>query len=396
MQKTVRKLPPQVDSEKRVVTLDFIRGVAILGIFLMNIVAFGLPSAAYMNPAWAGMPSQVDVWSWALSDLLAQFKFLSLFALLFGASLQLLLPRGKNWIQARLFWLLLLGFLHGVLLWDGDILFDYGLTGMLVWRLIDTAESSAALLKKAAIFYLIGCLLLLFFGFVTDNNNLTHWQPTSAETMHEIMWKTAGGLPAMENRLTYFFAALISLIVQYGWQLSGLMLLGSVLVRNGWLLGHWPVAHYRQLAWKLIGLGWLIEIPTMVVQWQTGWDYAISAYFLQIPRDISAPVQALGYAALCFGYWQSLEGFKLSNAVCCVGRMALSNYLLQTLLATSYFYSMQNFNHYGRAQLLLFVPVMWSINLLLSVCWLSRYPQGPVEMLWRSVTRLTAYGRSRT
>ena len=76
---------------ERNVTLDFVRGVAILGILLLNISAFGLPKAAYLNPAWSGSASLSDAWTWALLDLLAQVKFLTLFALLFGAGLQLLL-----------------------------------------------------------------------------------------------------------------------------------------------------------------------------------------------------------------------------------------------------------------------------------------------------------------
>lgn len=84
---------------ERNVTLDFVRGVAILGILLLNITAFGLPKAAYLNPAWAGSISLSDAWSWAILDLFAQVKFLTLFALLFGAGLQMLLVRGKRWIS---------------------------------------------------------------------------------------------------------------------------------------------------------------------------------------------------------------------------------------------------------------------------------------------------------
>lgn len=87
---------------ERNVTLDFVRGVAILGILLLNISAFGLPKAAYLNPAWYGAITPQDAWTWAFLDLIAQVKFLTLFALLFGAGLQMLLPRGRRWIQSRL------------------------------------------------------------------------------------------------------------------------------------------------------------------------------------------------------------------------------------------------------------------------------------------------------
>ena len=87
---------------ERNVTLDFVRGVAILGILLLNISAFGLPKAAYLNPAWYGAITPRDAWTWAFLDLIGQVKFLTLFALLFGAGLQMLLPPSRRWIQSRI------------------------------------------------------------------------------------------------------------------------------------------------------------------------------------------------------------------------------------------------------------------------------------------------------
>ncbi|MCY0263206.1 hypothetical protein LAD59_12465 [Klebsiella pneumoniae] len=115
-------------------------GVAILGILLLNISAFGLPKAAYLNPAWSGSASLSDAWTWALLDLLAQVKFLTLFALLFGAGLQLLLPRGKRWIQSRLTLLALLVSFNGLFFWDGDILLAYALVGLVSWRMVREAH----------------------------------------------------------------------------------------------------------------------------------------------------------------------------------------------------------------------------------------------------------------
>ncbi|MGL9734776.1 MAG: hypothetical protein ACR5LF_00595 [Symbiopectobacterium sp.] len=83
---------------------------------LLNITAFSLPKAAYLNPAYAGYPALHDALTWAVMDLLAQAKFLTLFAFLFGAGLQLLLPRSTRWVHARLFWLMMIGLLHGIFL----------------------------------------------------------------------------------------------------------------------------------------------------------------------------------------------------------------------------------------------------------------------------------------
>lgn len=154
---------------ERNVTLDFIRGVAILGILLLNISAFGLPKAAYLNPAWYGNIILSDAWTRALLDLFAQVKFLTLFALLFGAGLQMLLPRGKRWIQSRLTLLVLLGFIHGLLFWDGDILLAYGLIGLICWRLIRDAPSVKSLFNTGVLLYLVGVGVLLLLGVISGS-----------------------------------------------------------------------------------------------------------------------------------------------------------------------------------------------------------------------------------
>ncbi|MGY2914290.1 putative membrane protein YeiB [Ewingella americana] len=145
----------------RIATLDFARGIAILGILLLNISAFGLPKAAYLNPAFNGQLSSSDAWTWAVLDLVAQGKFLMMFAILFGGGLYLLLPRGKHWIQARLSLLLLCGLLHAAFFWDGDILLSYGLIGLVCWRLVREGRSSQSLINTGIMLYLIGVAVLL-------------------------------------------------------------------------------------------------------------------------------------------------------------------------------------------------------------------------------------------
>lgn len=107
---------------------------------------------------------------------------------------------------------------------------------------------------------------------------------------------------------------------------------------------------------------------------------------LQAPRELSAPLQTIGYAALLFGYWPQLSRLKLVFAIACVGRMALTNYLLQTLLCTTLFYQFGLFMQFDRSTLLLFVIPVWLVNLLFSVFWLRFLPQGPVEWVWRQLT----------
>ncbi|CAI8732016.1 DUF418 domain-containing protein YeiB [Kosakonia quasisacchari] len=376
---------------ERNVTLDFIRGIAILGILLLNITAFGLPKAAYLNPAWYGDITVSDAWTWALLDLFAQVKFLSLFALLFGAGLQMLLPRGKRWIQSRLTLLVLLGFIHALFFWDGDILLAYGLVGLIAWRMVRDAQNVKTMFNTGVVLYLIGIAVLLLLGGISGAQPNRSWLPDAANVQYETWWRVSGGIgEAISNRADMLSNALLSLGAQYGWQLAGMMLIGAALMRSGWLKGQFSLRHYRRTGGLLIGLGLLINIPAIIAQWQLGWSYRWCAFFLQAPRELGAPLQAVGYAALAWGFWPQICGFKLVNAIACVGRMALTNYLLQTLICITLFNRFGLFMQFDRLQLLAFVPAVWAVNILFSLFWLRRFRQGPMEWLWRQLTARAA------
>ena len=339
---------------ERNVTLDFVRGVAILGILLLNISAFGLPKAAYLNPAWYGAITPRDAWTWAFLDLIGQVKFLTLFALLFGAGLQMLLPRGRRWIQSRLTLLVLLGFIHGLLFWDGDIL--------------------------------VGLGVLLLLGLISHSQTSRAWTPDASAILYEKYWKLHGGVEAISNRADGVGNSLLALGAQYGWQLAGMMLIGAALMRSGWLKGQFSLRHYRRTGFVLVAIGVTINLPAIALQWQLDWAYRWCAFLLQMPRELSAPFQAIGYASLFYGFWPQLSRFKLVLAIACVGRMALTNYLLQTLICTTLFYHLGLFMHFDRLELLAFVIPVWLANILFSVIWLRYFRQGPVEWLWRQLT----------
>lgn len=378
---------------ERNVTLDFVRGVAILGILLLNISAFGLPKAAYLNPAWSGSASLSDAWTWALLDLLAQVKFLTLFALLFGAGLQLLLPRGKRWIQSRLTLLALLGFIHGLFFWDGDILLAYALVGLVSWRMVREAHHVKSLFNTGVVLYLTGIAVLVLLGMISGTVANRSWAPDAANLQYEQYWKLHGGMEAVSNRADMLSDNLLALGAQYGWQLAGMMLMGAALMRSGWLKGQFSLRHYRRTGALLVAAGMAVNLPAIFAQWYLAWDYRWCAFLLQAPRELSAPLQAIGYAALAWGYWPQLCRFRLVGAIACVGRMALTNYLLQTLISTTLFYHLGLFMRFDRLQLLAFVPPIWAVNLLVSSLWLRRFRQGPVEWLWRQLT-LRASGTS--
>lgn len=298
------------------------------------------------------------------------------FALLFGAGLQMLLPRGRRWIQSRLTLLVLLGFIHGLLFWDGDILLAYGLVGLICWRLVRDAPSVKSLFNTGVMLYLVGLGVLLLLGLISDSQTSRAWTPDASAILYEKYWKLHGGVEAISNRADGVGNSLLALGAQYGWQLAGMMLIGAALMRSGWLKGQFSLRHYRRTGFVLVAIGVTINLPAIALQWQLDWAYRWCAFLLQMPRELSAPFQAIGYASLFYGFWPQLSRFKLVLAIACVGRMALTNYLLQTLICTTLFYHLGLFMLFDRLELLAFVIPVWLANILFSVIWLRYFRQG--------------------
>ena len=145
----------------RHLTLDAIRGVAVMGILLMNVIAFTMPEQAYINPlAWGGTRA-IDLGAWAVNFVLVDGKMRGLFSLLFGASMLLVADRaeakgedGASIHYRRMFWLLLFGLAHYYLIWFGDILVLYAVVGCIAFLFRHRAPMN--LIKWGIIFIALG------------------------------------------------------------------------------------------------------------------------------------------------------------------------------------------------------------------------------------------------
>lgn len=387
---TTSFIPPETSSVRRISQLDSARGFALLGILILNIGGFGLPKAAYMNPAYAGMPSMSDGVTWSILSVLAQGAFLAMFAILFGAALQLLHKRSVSWNISRLFWLALLGFFHSVYLWDGDILLTYSIAGLGALLIIRSTSSVSGLMRTGILLYTIGLAILLWFGLLTDNSMSGDWFPSAKSLVIETEWKLVGGEAARQARFVMMQGIQLSVILQFGWELIGLMLLGAALMRTGWLKGQRTSAQYRRQGWILFLISLLIHFPVLLLQWHCNWDFVIAGYYLQVPKELSSAIQGLAYLALWYGYGQGIKISAVAHCLASVGRMTLTNYLLQTLICTTLFYHFGWYQKLDRLSLLAFVPTIWCINIAVSVLWLKFFRQGPVEWLWRRLTDRTA------
>ncbi|MDX7997748.1 DUF418 family protein [Xenorhabdus sp. Reich] len=370
-------------THQRIEMLDSVRGFAILGILLLNISGFALPYAAYINLFYKELVSFSDVVTWSVLSIFTQGKFLFILTLLFGASLELLRQRGRDWNIPRLLILAVIGLLHGVLLWDGDILLSYGIVGLLAWHFINTRQK---LFGTAVTFYLFGVMMFYLLGLFPVEENNAFWLPTQDDIFHEGYWKTYGGLLAVEHRISQISGAMIVVIVQYGWQIIGVMLGGAMLLRNGWLKGEFSRTHYRRLALCLIPVGMMIQCAALSIQYLYPYSYFASWTVRYTITELATPLLALAYISMIYGFWPTISCWRVTFWLRQVGKMALSSYLLQTLICTTLFYRLELFGQFTRLELMAFIPFIWALNIWFACWWLKRYSQGPMEQIWRGLT----------
>ncbi|HAS8349802.1 DUF418 domain-containing protein YeiB [Morganella morganii] len=371
----------------RIDVLDMVRGLAILGIFILNIGGFALPSAAYLNPLYTPAASATDIATWAVLSVLVQGKFLGMFALLFGATLMMLSRYSQPWNMARLLILGVIGLLHTALLWSGDILLMYSLTGVAACWIIHNV-SSRWWLKLVPVLILTGLFLLFFLLSEDGELKLLYWQPSQEMLDYEVLIANTGGIAGMLDRISTISGMLMMMVVQYGWQLLAMMLLGATLMKNGWLKGAFPLSHYRRLAAWLLLPSLLLQAVVMWLEYLNGWSIFWMGTIGYPLADLLQPVQTTGLIALFYGLRPQLK--PVAACLQRVGRTALSSYLLQSVCGVILFEYLGYFCQFDRLTLLAFVPLMWLINILFSTLWLRYFSQGPVEWLWRQAANKLA------
>ncbi len=408
---------PETRDQDRNRTIDMARGIAVMGILLMNIIAFSMPEIAYINPnAWGakgGEAGLADHLVWLFTFVLIDGKMRGLFALLFGASMLMLMDRtemtggnGRQRHAIRCFWLALIGLAHYLLLWWGDILLLYALVGLCA--LFFASKQPLQLVKLAFLAFALQGLLLIALMIniyhitgaasapgasaeaIAGAGQLLEQlgQPGSSKTaadvaVHRGVWagittaKAQGALNWGLMNLHYM-----------GLEMLGFMLLGMAMLKGGFLSGNWPRDQYIATARHCF----LIGLPPMIAlglwAWASGFAPVTTfgvvfcwSLLFRIPLTV-------GVAALIFAILSGRMTNPILTRIEAVGRMALTNYLGTSLVMTALFYGwgLGLFGTLTRWQAYLIVPFVWTIMLICSKPWLARFRYGPVEWLWRSLT----------
>lgn len=391
----------------RLLSLDLIRGVAILGILLLNIYAFAMPPEAAMVLNWRqGQYSAVDMWLFQLENWLFLGRFLTLFALLFGVSLYLLWQQSPQRLARRLYWLMLLGALHLCFWWWGDILLTYAVTGWLLLRYGFLHLDVAGLWRTAHRFLAIAVALPLLgvLAAVFDPAGVTE----DGFTLQELAQARADWTGAYSSQLLQLLdmaqSQLLMYVLHTGWLVAALMLYGMALYRGGWFFHGFSG---RKTA-ALFLLGSLLSGFNALAHHLT--DYRFSALVYN-PLDLFACLLiALSYASwlirlgniaaqqalvppataesvrqrLCA--W--LSGWLLRWILPC-GRLALSLYLLQSISMVLLFRFIAS--HWFAAldlwQLTAIALLVIGLQVLGCRLYLSFFKQGPAEWLWRKLSQ---------
>jgi uncharacterized protein len=393
-----------------ITSIDTVRGVAVLGILLLNIISFALPSAAYPNPSVAGGTDTLNLGVWTVVHVAFDGKMRALFAMLFGASMLLVAEKagaeGPMVHVRRMAALLLIGLVHGWAFWQGDILVYYALIGLLVFPLWKKAPRT--LLAIAALLLLLQSAVHFSGAWqggqleqaaqapgatAEDQAALDDFRSSLAplpqdvaDEIEAIQGSWAESFAVRARELQFFYSFLFPAVFLL--ETMAQMLIGMALFRLGWWQGARPTRHYLRFTAIALPVG-LALMALVAHGFRAGGFDPVDFFRAEGFRVLIGPLIALGYAALVIAAVQQGMLPHLSSRLAAVGRMALSNYLATTIICSILFqgWGFGLFALLDRWQLYPIVFAIWLLLLGWSKPWLQRFRYGPAEWLWRSLAR---------
>jgi uncharacterized protein len=404
--------PVQPSGNDRVVSLDFIRGIAVLGILFANITAFGQPYVAYLwPPAMSGGMTEGDQAIWLFQFVLVDGKFRGLFTILFGAGIYLFMERawargqGKGLQARRLFFLLCFGLVHYFLIWRGDILTLYAVWGLVALLMIGWKAKTQLVVGLIAT--TLGGLLmaaLMAFQFaaaeipqVRDNmppearEQIENVEPdTLASAKEEVALYQDGSYgEIVESAVKNDWGQLLSELLLVGpVETIGLILIGMGLYRMGLFTG--GISRRKLLTWGWIGLilGLVTSFLAGQMAYSAGFPFMTTLFVFNGLGQLPHLITVLGVLFLLAVWGPSAAKGWLGQRFVAAGRMAFSNYLGTSIVMMFVFHgwALGLFGQLHRIELLGIVVAMWLVMLLWSKAWLSVFRFGPLEWVWRCLT----------
>lgn len=419
----MKTLQPAAGSE-RVSSIDVLRGTALLGIALMNIVFSGLPLAADMNPKVSGGSTGPNLAAFFIQYIFFDGKMRGLFSMMFGASTWLLVKRledGGAGVQAaqimgrRLLWLMLFGIIHAYLIWAGDILYPYALLGLILLPMLSARPKG--LLIAAGVMVLAMTGFHIGRGFSTIKTHDLAMQAEKAEAEHRALtdeqkdakkeWedtrKFLNPTPQqLKKERDQYYGSYFNLVAKRagivkewhsdpfyltGWDMLTMMLVGIAFMKTGVLSGKLSESFYRKLMLCGYAVGLPIGTASAWLAWKQGFE-PLQTVFTFSTYQAARIAMTFGHAGLLLLICRTGALPRVRARLAAVGQTAFSNYILHSFIYgfTFYGYGFGLFDKLQRYQIYYVVLGMWAISLLISPWWLARYRFGPLEWCWRSLT----------
>lgn len=423
---------PVVTAE-RVNSIDTLRGFALMGILIMNITSFGLSAGNYdiplstVKPVFDGPHWKLNTTVWFLRWVFAEGKARGLFSMLFGAGVVLLTERAEkrgagvrvaDIYTRRNMWLVVFGLLHAYLVWDGDILFFYGVAALMIcfpFRVVRPRKlmwTAAVVLVLNSVLVDGGQTLMMVkaqkkaeaarkvfasTGHVTEEQRKAidagdrqqgNFRKSPKKRAEDIAGEQAGYWSAQgRNASDVLKGQTKGAYFGFGdW--AGMMLLGMALYKNGFLANKLRTRVYVWTAVVGCGIAWPLIFFTCWEAWKSHFDMVRTYAWTFLPYGLGRVAGAVGGAALILLLLRSGVLPWAMRRVAAVGQMALSNYLL-TSISMRFLFVWGPLKWYGYMEyykLYLVVLCMWAVNLTWSSIWLHYFEFGPMEWVWRSLT----------
>ncbi|MFN3557344.1 MAG: DUF418 domain-containing protein [Bacteroidales bacterium] len=392
---------------RRLELVDALRGFAIFGILMVNLHAMFIPAVEYlMMPDFSnGIANEISDY---IVTVLFAGKYMTLFSLLFGFGFFNFLYKGgelspgkvRTFLK-RIFWLLVIGILHVTFLWPGDILFFYALFGFI---LILFRKSS---IRKISIWMLVFFLLpIVFVGILSAMPTLLSSNPEALNAMEESNRQQAAQTTALiQSAYEIYSSGSYTQIISMNWQNWSALLPGSLIVyclgMAMFLLGlifarkqlfhnyrdHLPL--FRKILWIALPIAIPLNLALPFIAKQTepfvmnGWFFLVALFM-----TVGGVALMLSNVSAFILLYANGKINKLASMLAPVGRMALTNYLMHSLIAL-FIAAPFGLGLYGKVQLwqsLLLTVAIFVFQIFFSRWWLSKFSFGPAEWLWRSLT----------
>ena len=413
-------LTPATDPRERIPSIDVLRGVAVLGILSINIWFFAFPFDVASNPTIWGEYHGADQVAWWTSWIAVEGSQRAIFTMLFGASVLLFTDRLASderrssltkIYYRRTAWLIVFGLINGyILLWNGDILFFYGVMGLLLYfvrgwsvrRLITVALIVIVLLD---LFKLTGMLAQSYYGPIAElaQEKVERGEPLEAEeqasidimaampietTSYEELksevetrrggYVSAFALNAEETTYYYLVFGLVSLF----WESLAYMMLGMAFFKLRWFDASRATSLYVSMI--VIGFGIGLSVNTWEQFDAIQHDYRST--FTYGTYDIGRIAMSFGFIGLIMLICKMAWFPRVRNTLSAVGKMALTNYITQSVICNVIFVGFGLFGQLRFHEIYYVVFAVWVAQLIVSPIWLKSYRYGPLEWLWRRLT----------